>query len=110
MYPLVPPPTGRLGLFEFVEPVVRSALADHLGVEEILLAPDVSLTGDLAADSLDLLDVVIDLEERLAIAVPERDIDRVRSVSDLVHVVVTHLWNRDHPRIGSLPRRFGVAA
>ena len=93
----VPPPTGRLGLVEFVEPTVLAIVADRLGVEPALLRPHVSLMDDLAADSLDVLEVVIDVESVFAICIPEREVDCLRSITDLVHVVAKYLWERDHP-------------
>jgi len=95
-HPLVSPPSGRLGLVEFVEPVVRAALAARLAVDPDWLRAEVTLDGDLAADPLDVLETVIAVERRLAIAVHEADIDRVRTIADLVRIVAAALWARDH--------------
>src|SRR5262245_59375014 len=105
-----PTTSGRIRLFEVAEPVVRAAIADRLGVEPALLAPAGSLSDDLAADSLDLLEVVIEVETTLVIAIPERDLESVRTVADLVRVTVTRLWERDHPALAPRPGRTGVAA
>jgi len=93
---VVPPTLGRLGLVAFVTPTVYTILDDRLGVSPAFLAPNVALGDDLAVDSLDLLELVIDLESVFGIVVPERDIDRVRTVSDLIRVVARYLWERDH--------------
>jgi acyl carrier protein len=106
--PIVPPKTGRLGLHEFVDPVVRAELAERLGIDPDALTYGVSLADDLAVDSLDLLDVVIALEHRFAIAVPEQEIDRVRSLADLVTLVVTRIWLRDHPPLERPARRIAA--
>ena len=68
----------------FVEPSVRALIADHLGVGVEELVPGVSLRDDLAADSLDLVELTMALEAEFGIVVPERVLDRVRTCGDLV--------------------------
>ena len=75
---------GRQDVNEFVEPHVRRLVAEHLGVGVEELVSDVSLRDDLAADSLDLVELAIALEGEFAIVVPERILDEVRTYSDLV--------------------------
>jgi acyl carrier protein len=69
---------------EFVEPHVRRLVAEHLGVGEEALVRDISLRDDLAADSLDLVELAMALEGEFAILVPERILDAVRTYGDLV--------------------------
>jgi acyl carrier protein len=100
----VSPPVGRFGLVAYVTPTVHAVLEDRLGVSPALIGPHVALGDDLAIDSLDLLEAVLDLESVFHIHVPERDIDCLRTVADLVHVVAKYLWERDHPE-PFVPRR-----
>ena len=67
-----------------MEPAVRRLVADHLGVGLEVLVSNVSLREDLAADSLDLVDLAMRIEAEFAIAVPDRVLDRVRTYGDLV--------------------------
>lgn len=83
----VPEALGRWGMYEFVEPHVRRLVAEHLGVEVEALVSTVSLREDLAADSLDLVELTIALEAEFAIGVPERLLDRVRTYGELVHAI-----------------------
>jgi len=69
---------------EFAEPRIRRLVADYLGVSADELTPEVSLTDDLAADSLDLVELALALEGEFGIEVPERTIDEVRTYGDLV--------------------------
>ena len=69
---------------EFAEPRIRRLVADYLGVSADELTPEVSLTDDLAADSLDLVELALALEGEFGIEVPERMIDEVRTYGDLV--------------------------
>src|SRR3989442_325486 len=67
-----------------VEPHVRCVVADHLGVGQEELAPEVSLRDDLAADSLDLVDLALVLEGEFGITVPEAVLEEVRAYGELV--------------------------
>ncbi len=93
----VPATPGRMGVVALVAPSVHGILQDRLGIAPELLGAHVMLGDDLALDSLDLLEVVIDLESAFGIVVPEQAVDRVRTVADLIHVVAKYLWERDHP-------------
>jgi acyl carrier protein len=74
-------------MFNFVEPRVRRVVAEQLGVSVEELAADISLTDDLAADSLDLVELAIALENEMGIAIPESTIDEVRTFGDLLATV-----------------------
>ncbi len=69
---------------ESAEPHVRRLVAEHLGVGVEELVSEVSLRDDLAADSLDLVELAMALEGEFAIVVPEHILDAVRTYSDLV--------------------------
>jgi len=71
-----------------IESRVRYLVADSLGVDVKELTPDVSLPDDLAADSLDLVELSLALEEALGINLPERLMAEVRSYGDLLAAVV----------------------
>ena len=74
-------------MFEFVEPRVRRVVAEQLGVNAEELTTNVSLTDDLAADSLDLLELALVLEAELGIAIPESTIEALRTYGDLLDAV-----------------------
>lgn len=71
-----------------VEPRVRRLVADQLGVEEADLGRDTSLVEDLAADSLDLCELAIALEEDLHLPLPDTVVTSVRTYGDLVDEVI----------------------
>src|SRR4030095_9158010 len=70
---------------EIVEPHVRRLVAERLGVGVEELVPDVSLRDDLAADSLDLVELAMALEGEFAILVPEHTLEECRMYGALVH-------------------------
>jgi len=79
---------GPLGLRELLEPQLRRIVAERLGVSERWLRPGVSLGHDLAADVLDLTELVVEVECRFGVSVPEQVMDRIRTYGDLVAAVV----------------------
>jgi acyl carrier protein len=68
---------------------LRRLVADEMGVDPAELTPDVSLVDDLAADSLDLVLLVLLLESELGVSIPEQRMQQVRTYGDLAALVVT---------------------
>src|SRR5713101_5252264 len=91
-----------------LEPRVRCLVADTLGVGIDELAPDVSLTDELAADSLDLAELAARLEAELGLVVPERVVAHLRTYGDLVRAAIAAAPGRGsgahrHPGTGPGP-------
>ena len=95
-----------------VEPHVRCVVAEHLGVGEEELAPEVSLSDDLAVDSLDLVDLALVLEGEFGITVPEAVLEDVRTYGELVKSVEALVREREaeaeHPSRDLMPVRVRV--
>ena len=85
-------------MFEFVEPRVRRVVAEQLGVSPDDLSSDVMLIDELAADSLDLLELALALESELGITIPESQIDELRTYGDLLDTVRTLTKRRQQDR------------
>jgi acyl carrier protein len=66
---------------------IRRVVAERLGVEVEELTPEVSLVDDLAADSLDVLELAVALEDELGVSVPEPVLRGIRTYRDLVEAV-----------------------
>jgi acyl carrier protein len=77
-----------------LEPHMRQLVAERLGVGVEELVSEVSLRDDLAADSLDLVELAMALEAAFAIVVPQVIVDRVRSYGDLVRATDRLIWAR----------------
>jgi len=71
-----------------VEPRVRRLVAEHLGVAEEDLSPELSLVDDLAADSLDFAELAVAAEEEFDLSIPEVLLDGVRTYGDLIEAMV----------------------
>jgi acyl carrier protein len=103
-----PPVLGTSGARELVEPHVRCLVADHLGVDQHELGSRVSLRDDLAADSLDVLELTLALENDFGVSVPNRVADGVVTYGDLVETMVDLVVARarDCRAIAEQPPRF----
>jgi len=70
--------------------LVRSHLAEELEVAEGEIAEGTRFKEDLDADSLDLYELVMELEDRYGIAVSEEQAAGIKTVGDAVDFVVEH--------------------
>ncbi len=66
---------------------VKSILMDQLDVEEEKVTSDAVVTDDLGADSLDIVDLVMSLEEEFDLEIPEDQVDNIKTVGDIVKYI-----------------------
>jgi acyl carrier protein len=71
-----------------LEQKIRSLVAEQLGVELAEIKPDANILDDLGADSLDVVEMVMALEEHFDIEVPDEDVEELRTVADVERYVV----------------------
>ncbi|MDX3225001.1 acyl carrier protein [Streptomyces sp. ME19-01-6] len=67
------------------------ACTEILGVSEDAVTPEAVLRDDLEADSLDLAELTMALEDRVGVSIPEQDFKRVTTVSDTLDLIERHL-------------------
>jgi len=67
---------------------IREVAVEVLGVDPDVIAEEARFKEDLEADSLDLVELVMGLEERFDIEVPEEDLDGVTTVGHAVDLVL----------------------
>lgn len=67
-----------------VETKVREIVCEQLGVAEDEVSSNASFTEDLGADSLDIVELVIALEEEYDLEISEEDAEKIRTVGDVV--------------------------
>ncbi len=70
---------------------LKEAAVEVLGVSPDLVVEEASFKDDLDADSLDLVELVMALEERFEITIPEDELGEIKTVSQAVDVVVGKL-------------------
>ena len=70
---------------------VRKVLAEQLAVDESQVVPDARFAEDLNADSLDLTEAVLALEDEMGIEIPEEEMEGVKTVGQAVDLVASKL-------------------
>ena len=66
---------------------VREAVSEQLKVASEEIKPDSLFTDDLGADSLDTVELVMALEEKYAIEIPDEDAEKILAISDVVKYI-----------------------
>ena len=66
---------------------IKGILIEQLGVNEDEITMDSSLTDDLGADSLDLVELVMALEQEFDIEISDEDAERMKNVGDAVNFI-----------------------
>ena len=69
---------------------VRAIVADRLGVDEDKVAMDSEFIGDLNADSLDLVEVIMAMEQEFDVEISDEDAEKIRTVGDAVSYINEH--------------------
>ncbi|OGQ49976.1 MAG: acyl carrier protein [Deltaproteobacteria bacterium RIFCSPLOWO2_02_FULL_47_10] len=71
------------------ESKVKEIIAEQLGINEEDISPESSLTDDLGADSLDIFEVVMALEEEFELEISDEEVDKIDTVNNLIEIVTT---------------------
>jgi acyl carrier protein len=73
-----------------IEVKVREKIAEQLGVAADEVKSDSSFIEDLGADSLDIVELVMALEEEFNIEISDEDAEKIRTVKDVVGYIQAH--------------------
>ena len=66
---------------------VKKIIIDQLDVEEDKVTEAASITDDLGADSLDVVDLVMSFEEEFDIEIPDDQVEKIKTVGDIVKFI-----------------------
>ena len=70
---------------------VRDILCEQLDIESDEVTTEASILDDLGADSLDVVDLVMNLEEAFDTEIPDEDIEQLKTVGDVVRYIDEHM-------------------
>ena len=66
---------------------VKEVIIDKLGVEEDKIVPKASFVDDLGADSLDTVELIMQLEEEFGIEIPDEEAEKMTTVKSVVDYI-----------------------
>jgi len=70
---------------------VKNIIVEQLGVDEDDVTMDASFIDDLGADSLDIVELIMALEEEFDLEIPDSDAEKIATVGDAVNYIKTHV-------------------
>ena len=73
-----------------VESKVREIICEQLGVSDNEVPPDASFIEVLGADSLDIVELVMALEEEYNMEISDEEAEKIRTVQDVVNYIENH--------------------
>ena len=66
---------------------VKAILSEQFDVEEDTITPDTTIADDLGADSLDVVDLLMSIEDEFEIEIPDGEKENIKTVGDLVKYI-----------------------
>ena len=70
-----------------IQDKIRSIIASKLGIDESEITPEKNLTNDLGADSLDVVELSMDLEREFNLKFEDADTEKIQTVADLYKLI-----------------------
>jgi len=83
-------PLARKGGARMVFEKVKAILAEQLDIDENTIEPSSLIVDDLGADSLDIVDLVMTLEDEFDAEIPDEAIETMKTVGDVVRFIEEH--------------------
>jgi acyl carrier protein len=81
-------------------PIIKEIIIDKLGVHESEIRPEASYTYDLGADSLDLVELVMDIEREFNISIPDNEAEKIITISQTIEYLEAKNIELDFPQNG----------
>ena len=69
---------------------IQEIIADKLSIDAEEITLDSSFIDDLNADSLDIVELIMAIEDELEMEIPDEDVENFKTVGDVVNYVKTH--------------------
>ena len=66
---------------------IKDIIVEQLDVEEDAVTMEASITDDLGADSLDVVDLVRSIEESFDVEIPDEEVENIKTVGDIVKYI-----------------------
>lgn len=69
---------------------IRATIASQLSIDEEEIKMESSFMNNLGADSLDIVELIMALEEEYEIEIPDEDVEKIATVGDVVEYIKNH--------------------
>jgi acyl carrier protein len=69
---------------------VKKMIVEQLGVNESEVVPEAKFIDDLGADSLDIVELVMALEDEYGLEIPDEDAEKIETVGDAIRYIEEH--------------------
>ncbi len=73
-----------------IQSKVVKVIVDKLGVKESEVTPEASFTGHLGADSLDLVELIMEFEKEFGVQIPDEAAEKIQTVGDVLTYLEEH--------------------
>ena len=73
-----------------IEARVKAIIVDKLGVDESEVTPNASFTNDLGADSLDTVELIMELEKEFGTSIPDVQAEKISTVQDAIDYIANN--------------------
>ncbi|MBK5240941.1 MAG: acyl carrier protein [Clostridium sp.] len=70
---------------------IRTTIASQLSIDEEEIKMESSFMNNLGADSLDIVELIMALEEEYEIEIPDEDVEKITTVGDVVEYIKAHI-------------------
>jgi acyl carrier protein len=70
-----------------IEERVKEIIVEQLGVNEEEVIPEASFIDDLGADSLDIVELVMAMEEEFDMEIPDEDAEKIQTIQDAINYI-----------------------
>ncbi|OPX19040.1 MAG: acyl carrier protein [Desulfobacca sp. 4484_104] len=73
-----------------IEERIVELITNQLGVEKSEVVPDATFVDDLGADSLDLVELIMAMEEEFDLEIADEEAEKLRTVQDVINYIKAH--------------------
>lgn len=70
---------------------IKNILAEQLGADEAEMTMDTNIAKDLGADSLDVVELLMSIEDEFEVEIPDEEIENIRTIGELTEYIQNNI-------------------
>ena len=71
---------------------IKELLANQLGADEESMSMDTNIAADLGADSLDVVELLAEIQDEFQVEIPDEEIENIKTIGDLTEYIQNNTW------------------